>query len=159
MNAAYLLIGGNMGDREHYLEAAREEISRSCGLISRRSAVYQTEAWGLKEQAPFLNQALELQTELEALPLLRCLLQIEEALGRVREEKYGPRFIDLDIIFYNEAVLQQPGLTVPHPQMQYRRFVLQCLCDLIPSFVHPTLRLTVAELLQRCEDPSQVCKT
>src|SRR5215218_2963507 len=94
MNVAYLLIGGNMGDREQYLSSARQLIEKNCGAIIHQSSIYQTAAWGLEEQDAFLNQAIKIKTTLNPVELLQTILKIEEALGRKRELKYGPRIID-----------------------------------------------------------------
>lgn len=158
MNVAYLLTGGNMGDRLSYLTRAKESIEISCGKIEKISAVYETEAWGLEDQHPFYNQALLLHTNLDAKKLLKMLLQIEEGLGRMRELKYGPRTIDLDIIFYNDDVIRSKDLIIPHPQMQNRRFVLLPLNEIAPQKIHPELKKTVSQLLEECQDPLKVTK-
>lgn len=157
-NTAYLLTGGNMGNREALLSSAAEAIATRCGRVVRTSSVYQTAAWGLEDQAPFLNQVLELETALTAEGLLQTLLAIEESLGRKREGKYGPRLIDIDILFFNDAVVRTEALTVPHPQLQNRRFVLEPLAEIAASFVHPVLRKSVAQLLAECPDPLPVQK-
>jgi 2-amino-4-hydroxy-6-hydroxymethyldihydropteridine diphosphokinase len=99
MNSVYLLIGGNMGDRFNYLRQAKDAIGKNAGKILETSAIYETEAWGLTNQDKFLNQALKIDTQLNPKDLLHCLLQIEESLGRKREVKYGPRIIDIEILF------------------------------------------------------------
>lgn len=158
MNVAYLLTGGNLGERKENLQRAKQAIAQQAGQVTAASALYETEAWGIQDQAPFLNQALEIRTELSADDLLQVLLSIEQDLGRVREVKYGPRIIDIDIIFYNHAIIRHPGLTVPHPHMQQRRFVLECLADIAPDFQHPVLGKTVRELLKECPDTLTVNK-
>jgi 2-amino-4-hydroxy-6-hydroxymethyldihydropteridine diphosphokinase len=158
MNKAYLLIGGNMGNREKFLSAAREEIAKRCGLIIQQSAVYQTAAWGVEDQDAFLNQVLAIETRLDAQALLQQILCIEELLGRKREEKYGPRIIDIDILFYNNDIIKTEGLTVPHPQLQNRRFVLEPLNEIAPELVHPLLQKNVTELLAECPDNLAVQK-
>lgn len=158
MSIAYLLLGGNLGKREQNLAAAREAIEKACGRLLSFSALYETEAWGLKEQAPFLNQALAVQTELSAETLLETILQIEQSLGRVREEKYGPRTIDIDILFYDDRVIDRPHLSVPHPHLHQRRFALVCLNDIAAHFIHPILGKTIAQLLAECPDSSEVHK-
>lgn len=158
MNAAFLLIGGNIGDREHYLDAAKVGIAEQCGTITAVSGMYETEAWGLEHQNAFLNQALGLHTTLPARNLLQTLLGIEEQLGRKREVKYGPRTIDIDILLFNNEVIHEPHLTIPHPEIQNRRFALQCLADIAPTKEHPLFHKTVQQLLAECPDPLTVHK-
>jgi 2-amino-4-hydroxy-6-hydroxymethyldihydropteridine diphosphokinase len=158
MPISYLLLGGNLSDREAYLDSAIGHIGLQCGNILEVSGLYETEAWGLTEQAPFLNQALKIETILSATTLLDTVLGIELSLGRVRAEKYGPRTIDIDILFYGDAVLSLPQLTVPHPHLQHRRFALVCLNDIAPQMRHPVCGKTVAQLLAECPDDSTVYK-
>lgn len=157
-NKAYLLTGSNMGHREDCLARAAAAIEQRCGAVLSRSAVYQTAAWGLEEQAPFLNQALLIQTASSPHELLHEILSIEASLGRKRELKYGPRLIDIDILFFNEDVINTDGLTVPHPQMQNRRFVLTPLAEIAAEEIHPVLEKTVAQLLADCPDTLPVQK-
>ena len=158
MKDVYLLIGGNMGDRMAYFAESKKRIGETCGAIIRQSFIYETEAWGLSDQAAFLNQALWIQSAKDAETLLHAILRIEESLGRKRQIKYGPRLIDIDIIFYSDAVIRLPHLTVPHPQVQNRRFALQCLNDIAPDFLHPLLKKTVRQLLAECPDTLKVKK-
>lgn len=158
MNVAYLLIGGNLGDRLHFLKLAKEGMEKFCGKITNVSSIYETAAWGIENQASFLNQAIEIETKLDASRLLQCLLQIETSLGRVRKEKYGARHIDIDIIFFNEEVIRLEELTIPHPQMQNRRFVLLPLHEIAPEKKHPLLHKSIQQLLTECEDNLDVRK-
>lgn len=158
MNLAYILTGGNLGNREENLRRARVAIEEKCGSISQVSALYETEAWGLKDQGPFLNQALELRTGLGAKDLLEELLSIELSLGRVRDVKYGPRLIDIDIIFFNHEVIEVPGLIVPHPQLHLRRFALEALAEIAPAYMHPVFNKPVSQLLAECTDTLAVNK-
>lgn len=158
MNEAYLLAGGNMNDRLFFLSKAKEAIEKNCGNIIKESSVYETAAWGIEAQQSFLNQALHVKTELSAQNLLTTILKIEETLGRKRELKYGPRTIDIDILLFNEEVIDVPGLKIPHPQMQYRRFVLEPLNELAAEKIHPVLRKTIHQLLQDCADTLKVNK-
>jgi 2-amino-4-hydroxy-6-hydroxymethyldihydropteridine diphosphokinase len=158
MNLAYLLIGGNMGTRFENLDKTREMISGSCGSIIRCSSVFETSAWGKTDQPDFLNQALLLGTKLAASELLICLLAVEQKMGRFRGEKYGPRIIDIDIIFYNHDIVDLPDLKIPHPQMQNRRFVLEPLAEIAPKLVHPVLGRSMTELLYDCPDQLAVNK-
>jgi 2-amino-4-hydroxy-6-hydroxymethyldihydropteridine diphosphokinase len=158
MSPVYLLIGGNMGDRMEYLQLATNAIHQQAGRIISRSAIYETEAWGLTNQDKFLNQALCIETLLSAKELLQTLLQIEQDLGRKRETRYGPRIIDIDILFYGQEIIREPHLKIPHPEIQNRRFALQCLDDIAPEFRHPVLHKTIAQLLAECADPLVVNK-
>jgi 2-amino-4-hydroxy-6-hydroxymethyldihydropteridine diphosphokinase len=158
MNKAYLLIGGNMGDRKGFLAAATIKIWEECGEITRQSSIYQTAAWGIEQQAPFLNQALKIETHLNADELLKTILSVEETLGRKREVKYGPRIIDIDILLFNNEIIRSEGLTVPHPQMQVRRFVLLPLCEIAPDEMHPVLQKSIAQLVEECTDTLTVQK-
>lgn len=158
MNKAYLLIGGNMGDRMSYLSQAKKAIEKQCGKIVKQSAIYETEAWGITNQEKFLNQALAVQTNLPAAELLNAILKIEEDLGRKRKIKYGPRLIDIDILLFNDDVINVHNLQIPHPEIQNRRFALQCLADIAPEKVHPVFRKTISQLLAECTDPLTVNK-
>lgn len=158
MNVAYLLIGGNMGNRPVNLQTAKNEIAAHCGNITAQSAVYETAAWGLEDQPSFLNQALELKTFLKPHALLQCLLAIETSMGRRREVKYGPRLIDIDIILYNDDIISTPELTIPHPALPNRRFALQCLADIAPHKMHPVFKMSIQKLLAQCPDPLNVNK-
>jgi 2-amino-4-hydroxy-6-hydroxymethyldihydropteridine diphosphokinase len=158
MNEVYLLIGGNIGNRMMYLRQAKEHIEKECGPISRQSSVYETAAWGLEQQEAFLNQAIAIQTFLSARALLISILTIEEALGRKRSIKYGPRLIDIDILLFNNEIVDEDGLKIPHPQMQNRRFVLVPLQEIAPLKIHPVLKKTITRLLAACPDHLPVNK-
>ena len=158
MNKAYLLTGGNMGNREEILGKALALIREYCGTIRAMSSIYETAAWGKNDQPSFLNQAIEIHTDLQPRQLLRQILKIEKQIGRVREEKYGPRIIDIDILFYNDEVHNYPLLKLPHPEIQNRRFVLFPLVEIAAEFIHPVLKKTIAELLAICPDKLEVSK-
>lgn len=152
MNTAILLIGGNLGNRTENLQQAVESIHQQAGRVVKASALYETAPWGNVQQPDYLNQALQVETTLEPLDLLRTLMNIERNIGRIRQEKWGARVIDIDIIFYNDQVIALPELKVPHPRMQNRRFVLAPLNEILPGFVHPVLHEDIRTLLAACKD-------
>lgn len=158
MNKAYLLIGGNLGEREQHLATARELIVAQCGPLVAISALYETAPWGNSDQPAFLNQALELDTTLNARQLIRRLLKVEKLMGRTREEKYGPRLIDIDIILFNNEKHNYHFLKLPHPEMQNRRFVLVPLAEIAADVIHPVLKKTISELLEECPDTLPVTR-
>ncbi len=158
MNISYLLIGGNEGDRRLQLATARERIAAAGGRILLASSLYETAAWGKTDQADFLNQALEVSTIQEAPAWLLTLLNIEEKMGRTRKEKYGARIIDIDILFFNNSIIRDERLTIPHPEIQYRRFALAPLEEIAPLLIHPVLGRTIRELLAECTDPLAIKK-
>jgi 2-amino-4-hydroxy-6-hydroxymethyldihydropteridine diphosphokinase len=144
---AYLSLGSNLGDREANLRGAIARLSE-LGSVSRVSALYETEPVEVAGQQPwFLNCAAAVETELAPLEFLQRMLAIELAMGRKRTEPKGPRTIDMDIIFFGDEVLDTKELSVPHPAMQHRRFVLEPLAEIAPEFMHPVLQRTVRELL------------
>jgi 2-amino-4-hydroxy-6-hydroxymethyldihydropteridine diphosphokinase len=158
LNEAWLITGGNVGDRSYYLSEARYRIGRRCGNVIQASAVFETAAWGLTTQASFYNQCLVIRTQMNGHQLLKELLDIEASLERIRRERYGPRTIDIDILFFNDETIDEPGLHVPHPHIPDRRFVLECLNDLDPNKIHPLRNQTIAQLLSACTDPLAVYK-
>lgn len=158
MNNAYLLIGGNLGDRLVNLQNAIQQIEMHAGKIIASSAIYETAAWGFTEQPPFFNQALQIETSLTATELMHQLLTIEISLGRERLIPLGPRIIDIDIIYYNNEIIQNDIVSIPHPRMEQRNFVLIPLNEIAPNYVHPILHIPTNTLLAQCKDLSHVYK-
>jgi 2-amino-4-hydroxy-6-hydroxymethyldihydropteridine diphosphokinase len=158
MNRTYLLIGGNIGDRHENLEKARQLIEAQAGKVLNQSGIYETEAWGKQDQPAFLNQVLCVETALEPRQLLHTILQAELDMGRKREEKYGPRTIDIDILLFNNLVLETRDLTIPHPQLHLRRFALMPLAEIAAAEIHPVLKKSIDELLLECPDKLGVKK-
>jgi 2-amino-4-hydroxy-6-hydroxymethyldihydropteridine diphosphokinase len=157
-NKAYLLTGGNLGTREDNLTKARELLNLHCGIITKASSIYETAAWGNTDQPSFLNQALELATTLNARQLIRHILKVEKMMGRVRQEKYGPRIIDIDILLFNDEKHNYHFLKLPHPEMQNRRFVLLPLAEIAAEANHPVFNKSITELLNECKDQLEVKK-
>lgn len=145
----YLLLGSNLGDRLKNLSDAKAGI----GSVIKESPIYITAAWGKEDQPEFYNQAIQVQTRLSPEELLRKVLAIESEMGRIRKERWGERLIDIDILFYNDAVIDKDFLRVPHPEIQNRRFALAPLNDIAPSMLHPTINKTIGQLLEECPDP------
>lgn len=154
----FLLLGSNLGDRPQVLAAAREAIAQQAGSITSQSAIYETAPWGITDQPAFLNQVLEITTSLLPEDLLRIILNIEHDLGRVRYERWGARVIDIDMLYFGQTVMDSARLTLPHPRIQDRRFVLAPLAEIAPDFIHPVLQKTSSKLLEQCPDTSAVSK-
>jgi len=153
----YVSLGSNLGDRLQYLKGAIGRIEEAEKIsIKKLSAVYETQPVGYENQGWFLNLVLEVETSLDPLSLLDHLLSIEDQLGRKREEKWGPRSIDVDILLYNNQVVDSERLTIPHPRMHKRKFVLILLAQIAPQLLHPLLKKSMSELIENCEDKSVV---
>lgn len=153
---AYLLLGSNLGDRAAYLQQARQALAAAAGEIVTASAYYETAAWGLEDQPAFLNQALAVRTSLPAAELLAVCLATEQQAGRERQQRWGSRTLDVDILLYGQEVIATPTLVIPHPALPGRRFALVPLAEIAPHVVHPQLHQTVADLLASCPDPLAV---
>jgi 2-amino-4-hydroxy-6-hydroxymethyldihydropteridine diphosphokinase len=158
MNTIYLLLGSNMGNSREQLLIAQKNISAHIGNITASSSLYSTAAWGNTDQPDFLNQVLLVETNLTASKLLQSVLDIEKQMGRIRTIKNAPRIIDIDILFFNNEIVTLKKLTVPHPEIQNRRFVLTPLAELSPNFMHPILKKTIQQLLIACKDTLNVQK-
>ncbi len=145
-----------MGEKLKNLKLAAEEISNHVGTIVLLSKIYYSEAWGNESQDHFLNQALKVETHLNPYETLHAILQIEKMMGRVRNEKWEPRLIDIDILLFNDEIIETEILRVPHPFLQERRFALVPLNEIIPEQIHPIFEMTISELLDICVDSKKV---
>lgn len=158
MNKIYLLLGSNIGPISKNLSLAKKHIQQEIGKINRESSVYVTKAWGKPDQADFLNQVIIVNTNLDPSKIMQLILKIEKSMGRVRSIKNAPRIIDIDILFYNKEIISLPNLSIPHPLIQERRFVLAPLNELSPNLKHPILQKNIHELLTCCKDSLAVNK-
>lgn len=158
MNKVYLLLGSNAGDREGLLRNAQHQISVTCGTIVQESSTYETAAWGMENQEPFLNKVICIHTALQPEVLLEAIQRIEDDMGRQREVLWGPRTLDIDILFYNDEVISLPHLKVPHPFLQKRRFTLVPMAEIGAEVVHPVFHKSIGQLLAECTDTLEVKK-
>lgn len=138
------------------LQRAAWLLNKLAGKVVLMSSVYETAAWGKTDQEAFLNQVLCVETIFPPVMLMHKLLEIEKKMGRHRIEKWGPRVIDLDILYYDQLQLNHPFLQIPHPHIAARRFVLQPLAEIAPNRIHPQLHATNASLLKACTDNLEV---
>ena len=150
-----LILGGNLGDREELLNQAIGSISEKNRLIA-FSAIYETQAWGSVAHGNFLNQVIQIETQFSPEKLLEKIQQIEKRLGRKRTETWGDRTMDIDILYYGNEVIDTPDLTIPHPFIQERRFVLVPLAEILPDMIHPVLSKSNRKLLEECQDSCEV---
>lgn len=156
---AYIGFGSNIGDRLAFIRNALRRLSETEGIsLQRVSSVYETDPVGFAAQAPFLNGAARLATDLSPRLLLRTLKAVETAIGRKHRIRWGPREIDLDLLIYGDVCLQSEALTLPHPEMHRRGFVLVPLAEIAPHLVHPTLHTPIRELRNRLEEDTSRIK-
>lgn len=148
----FLLLGSNLGDRVSNLSKCTKLIELQIGVVINRSAIYETAPWGRANQPNFLNQALQVDSNLPPNKLLSTCLAIEKNLGRIRDETWAERIIDIDIIYFDNKIIDTDELKVPHPRMAERKFVLTPLAEISPEFLHPILKKTNRELLNECLD-------
>ncbi len=153
----YLSLGSNLGDRLGYIRKAADSISKISGVtVARLSSVYETDPFGVTNQPRFLNTAVGLTTSLPPSELLGALKATETSLGRVRRERWREREIDIDIVFYDQMLLESDELTIPHPGAHLRRFVLLPIAEIAPEFIHPVFNKSVRQLLDACGDKSEI---
>jgi len=156
MNRVYIQLGSNLGDREGYLKQSQAMLIDEIGLIIKMSSIYESSPWGVENQGSFLNQVLLLETDVKPFDLLDIILNIEKEMGRVRIEKWGERIIDIDILFYNDEIIETNNLCIPHPYISKRRFVLSPLDEIAKNYIHPILHKTINKLLLECLDEEKV---
>jgi 2-amino-4-hydroxy-6-hydroxymethyldihydropteridine diphosphokinase len=158
MHEVFLLLGSNLGDRQLFLKQAIEHIETEIAPVYKISSVYETQSWGKTDLPDYLNQVIALGTDLPPQIILHRILNIEHKLGREREEKWGSRTIDIDILFYGDQIINEPGLHIPHPELQKRRFTLEPLAEIAPEWVHPVLRKNILQLKTELIDELNVKK-
>lgn len=159
METVYLLLGGNIGDRRKIISSAIGLLNCNAGTVEQVSSLYETEPWGMSNAKSFLNIAVKLTTVLSVFQFLDELLKIEEQLGRTRNPlttEYESRPIDIDILFWGSKIIQTDQLTIPHPHLQIRKFVLVPLCEIAAEFIHPVFQKTIALLLDECPDNLEI---
>jgi 2-amino-4-hydroxy-6-hydroxymethyldihydropteridine diphosphokinase len=157
MKKVFLCLGSNLGDRAESLKQAELRIAEHLGSIVSVSSVYETEPWGFESENKFLNKVLCIKTDLSPSGLLGRILMIESQLGRIRcETQYQSRNIDIDILFFNNDIVKEPALEIPHPRMHERRFALVPIVEIAPDLVHPVLKKTMKKLLKSCSDNGKV---
>lgn len=157
MDRVFISIGSNLGDRISNCRKAANEMAKFCKYI-KVSSLYETEPVDKEDQPNFINAAAEIRTDLTPHELLKKLNLIENQLGRVREEHWGPRTIDLDIIFYGDLILNDDDLIIPHPRAQLREFVLGPICEIDPNFIFPRLNISVLDVLNKIKNKKRVVK-
>ncbi len=155
-HTAYIHLGTNLGRRREHLRQALMNLEEFAGTISSSSSIYETAPWGNINQSNFLNIAIEFRTKLAPFELLYEIHRIEEKMGRNRTEHWGPRVIDLDILFFDSIIIDYQRLTIPHPLIKERRFVLAPLFEIAPDLVHPKSGLSIEEISAKCTDKSTV---
>lgn len=153
---SYLQLGTNLGNRPYNLDRAITLINALPCQVIQKSQVYETEAWGIRDQPAFLNQVILISTTMDPHHLLDAVLNIEIKMGRIRVRKWMERLIDIDILYYGQAIIDSPRLTIPHPHIQERNFVLVPLAEIAPNFLHPIFNSTSEQLLANSKDPLEV---
>lgn len=156
MNKVFIITGGNIGDRKKNLETAEKMIEEQIGNIIQTSKIYETDAWGINDQPSFYNQVFIVETNFSADEVIKKILKIEEEMGRMRTIKNAARNIDIDILFFNDDIVNEQNLTIPHPQIANRRFVLMPLNEIASKKNHPIYNKSVAQLLAECKDELKV---
>jgi 2-amino-4-hydroxy-6-hydroxymethyldihydropteridine diphosphokinase len=159
MNKVYLGLGTNLGDRKRNLREAIDRIEEQIGKILNTSSIYETAPWGFEAETDFLNMVIRVESIHSPHELLKRIFAIESSLGRERsQDRYSSRVIDIDILIYNDLVIDEKGLKIPHRLMHERRFVLAPLCEIAPELIHPMLKKSITVLLAECRDRTKILK-
>jgi len=159
MKNVFFGLGSNLGERKETLQKAKIRIGEVIGTVVSASSIYETEPWGFKSENNFLNMVLSVKTEISPSGLLGRILMIESQMGRVRGDTgYKSRKIDIDILLYNDEIVKEEALVIPHPKMHERRFVLVPLAEIAPEIIHPVFNKSISSLLKSCKDKSKVRK-
>lgn len=149
---ATILLGTNIGDKRKNLKDAILLLKQHCGPVTNESSIYESEAWGKEDQDSFYNKIIIIKTLFPPIYLMKIILELEKKMGRIRKEKWGPRLIDMDLLFYENKIIHSTTLELPHPEISKRNFTLLPLVEINPSFFHPVLKCTVMELLSKSKD-------
>ncbi len=151
----YLILGSNLGNKLFYLQTAIRHISTKIGDIVKTSSVYESKPWGVTDQENYYNQVVQVSTLLSPQETIEKIHQIEAEMGRVRKRKYDSRIIDIDIAFWNNEIISENQLEIPHPRLHLRKFALLPLLEINPELIHPAIKKSVREILQKCPDTSE----
>lgn len=160
MNNVVILLGGNLGRPIENFIKSKQQISEAIGAITNESSIYESSAWGFEAKELFLNQVIIVESNLKPFELLKATQNIEQSIGRKNKTidlEYSSRLIDIDILFYNDDIIQQPNLSIPHPRLHLRNFTLEPLNEILPNFVHPILKKEISTLLRNSPDQAE-CK-
>lgn len=159
MAKVYISLGTNLGNKEQNLRNAIGEITQTCGKVEQTSPIYSSAPWGFESFNNFLNQVVLIETKFSPQQLIKCLLEIEKSMGRNRSTvDYQDRIIDLDILFYDDLIIEEDSLIIPHPSLHNRNFIMQPFLEMCPSFVHPKLKKTISEILNSSTDTIKAYK-
>ncbi len=156
MHTYYLHLGSNKGDRTSYLSNAIKQIADKIGQVTDQSAIYQTEPWGKKDQDDFLNMAIKVESNLAPEDALNATKKIQTAMGSEKKEKWGPRIIDIDILYCDDLILEKDNLVIPHPHIYERNFVLIPLMEIAGDFIDPVKEMSIEDIFDLCKDESEV---
>jgi 2-amino-4-hydroxy-6-hydroxymethyldihydropteridine diphosphokinase len=156
MHVYLLLLGSNLGDRQNIIQSAMDDISEKIGDITQKSSLYETEPWGLADQPMFLNQAISVSSDKKPDQILEITTGIEKKYGNKSDTLYGPRYLDIDILYCDNLVMDTPQLKIPHPNLYHRNFVLVPLMEIAGDFEDPVLHISVDEIYDQCKDKQDV---